>query len=65
MSTLNLQLNGQRPLAETTKHGCKDPAGSYNIYAKVKVPVIFEISQRTPTQPALPQVYLQNIIYSL
>lgn len=36
-----------------------------SIYAKVKVPVMFEISQRTPAQPALPQVYLQNIIYSL
>lgn len=30
----------------------------------LKVPVMFEINQRTPTQPALPQVYLQNIIYS-
>lgn len=35
------------------------------IYAKVKVPIMFEISQRTPARPALPQVYLQNIIYSL
>lgn len=30
-----------------------------------KVPIMFEISQITPTQPALSQVYLQNIIYSL
>lgn len=58
----HLQLNGQRSLAETTKAGCKDPAGTYNTYAKG---LKLEINQRIPTRPALPQVYLQNIIYIL
>lgn len=31
----------------------------------LKVSITFELSQRIPTQPALPQVYLQNIIYRL
>lgn len=31
---LHLQLNGQKPLVETTKGGCKDPAGTSDMYAK-------------------------------
>lgn len=35
------------------------------IICMLKILIIFEISQRTPTQPALPQVYLENIIYRI